>query len=100
MSSNSAQSALNAAQDQLDQAINATSYGLLLADENGIVTSVRAEPGQVVAAGQAVITLAHSNDIEASVAVPEQKIVKLSQWPARFDFALVGTCHKKRWHNP
>ena len=87
---NSAQSALNSAQDQLDQAINATSYGLLLADENGIVTSVRAEPGQVVAAGQAVITLAHSNDIEASVAVPEQKIVKLangqpasiSLWPA------------------
>ena len=73
----SAQSALNSAQDQLDQAINATSYGLLLADENGIVTSVRAEPGQVVAAGQAVITLAHSNDIEASVSVPEQKIVKL-----------------------
>ena len=87
---NSAQSALNSAQDQLDQAINATSYALLLADENGIVTSVRAEPGQVVAAGQAVITLAHSNDIEASVAVPEQKIVKLSNgqpasislWPA------------------
>ena len=86
----SAQSALDAAQDQLDQAINATSYALLLADENGIVTSVRAEPGQVVAAGQAVITLAHSNDIEASVAVPEQKIVKLSNgqpasislWPA------------------
>ena len=74
----SAQSALNSAQDQLDQAINATSYALLLADENGIVTSVRAEPGQVVAAGQAVITLAHSNDIEASVAVPEQMIVKLN----------------------
>jgi multidrug efflux system membrane fusion protein len=75
---NSAQSALNGAQDQLDQAVNVTSYALLLADENGIVTSVRAEPGQVVAAGQAVITLAHSNDIEASVAVPEQEIVKLA----------------------
>ena len=74
----SAQSTLNAAQDQLDQAINATSYALLLSDENGIVTSVRSEPGQVVAAGQAVITLAHSNDIEASVAVPEQMIVKLA----------------------
>jgi RND family efflux transporter MFP subunit len=74
----SAQSVLNSAQDQLDQAINATSYALLLADQNGIVTSVRAEPGQVVAAGQAVITLAHSHDIEASVAIPEQSIVKLS----------------------
>ncbi len=73
----SAQSALNSARDQLEQAINATSYALLLADKNGIVTSVRAEPGQVVAAGQAVITLAHADDIEASVAVPEQEIIKL-----------------------
>jgi len=75
----SAQSALNSARDQLDQAINATSYALLLADKDGIVTSVRAEPGQVVGAGQAVITLAHSDDIEASVAIPEQEIIKLKE---------------------
>jgi len=75
----SAQSALNSARDQLDQAINATSYALLLADKDGIVTSVRAEPGQVVAAGQAVITLAHSDDTEASVVVPEQEIIKLKE---------------------
>ena len=73
----SAQSALNSARDQLDQAINATSYALLLADKDGIVTSVRAEPGQVVSAGQAVITLAHSDDVEATVAIPEQEIIKL-----------------------
>ena len=75
----SAQSALNSARDQLDQAINATSYALLLADKDGIVTSVRAEPGQVVSAGQAVITLAHSDDVEATVAVPEQEIIKLKE---------------------
>jgi RND family efflux transporter MFP subunit len=75
----SAQSALNSARDQLDQAINATSYALLLADKDGIVTSVRAEPGQVVSSGQAVITLAHSEDIEASVAVPEQEIISLKE---------------------
>ncbi len=73
----SAQSALNAAQDQLNQAINATSYALLFADSDGIVTSVKAEPGQVVAVGQAVITLAHSDDIEVLVAVPEQEIARL-----------------------
>jgi membrane fusion protein, multidrug efflux system len=86
----SAQSALNSARDQLDQAINATGYALLLTDKDGIVTSVRAEPGQVVGAGQAVITLAHSDDIEASVAIPEQEIIKLKEgerasillWPA------------------
>jgi len=72
-----AQSALDAAHYQLNQAANATSYALLLADKDGIVTSVRAEPGQVVAAGQAVITQALANDIEVSVAVPEHEIVKL-----------------------
>jgi membrane fusion protein, multidrug efflux system len=73
----SAKSALDAAEDQLNQAINATSYALLLADKDGIVTSVRAEPGQVVAAGQAVITLALTSDIEVLAAVPEQEIVRL-----------------------
>jgi RND family efflux transporter MFP subunit len=74
----SALSALNAAKDQLNQAINATSYALLFADSDGLVTSVRAEPGQVVGVGQAVITLAHAEDIEVLVAVPEQEIAKLS----------------------
>src|SRR5262249_11382947 len=73
----SAQSALNSAEDQLNQAVNATSYALLLADKGGVVTSVRAEPGQVVAAGQAVVTFALAGDREASVAVPEQEIVRL-----------------------
>jgi membrane fusion protein, multidrug efflux system len=73
----SAQSALEAAEDQLSQAANATSYALLIADKDGIVTSVRAEPGQVVAAGQSIITEALANDVEVSVAVPEQEIVKL-----------------------
>lgn len=73
----SAQSAFDAAQDQLNQAINATGYALLTADKDGIVTSVRAEPGQVVSAGQAVITLAQTGDIEVSVAIPEQEIALL-----------------------
>jgi RND family efflux transporter MFP subunit len=73
----SAKSALDAAEDQLNQAINSTSYALLLADKDGIVTSVRAEPGQVVAAGQAVITLALTADIEVLAAVPEQEIARL-----------------------
>jgi RND family efflux transporter MFP subunit len=79
-----AQSALDSAQDQLNQAINATSYALLTADKDGVVTSVRAEPGQVVAAGQTVITLAQANDIEVSVAVPENEIARLKTGdPAR-----------------
>jgi membrane fusion protein, multidrug efflux system len=72
-----AKSALDSAEDQLNQAVNATSYALLSADKDGVVTSVRAEPGQVVGAGQAVVMLAHSGEIEVSVAVPENEIAKL-----------------------
>jgi RND family efflux transporter MFP subunit len=72
----SAKAAFDAAQDQLNQAVNATSYALLLADKDGIVTSVRAEPGQVVSAGQAIITFALAGDIEAAVYVPEQEIAQ------------------------
>ncbi len=41
------------------------------------MTSVRAEPGQVVSAGQPVISLALTKDVEVSVAVPEHEIVRL-----------------------
>lgn len=80
----SAQAALNSAQDQLNQAVNATSYAILNADRAGVVTSVRAEPGQVVSAGQPVITLALAGDVEVAVAVPEHEIVRLKAGdPAR-----------------
>jgi RND family efflux transporter MFP subunit len=50
---------------------NALSYATLLADADGVVTATMAEPGQVVAAGQAVMTLAHADAREADVSVPE-----------------------------
>ena len=52
-----AASALESAEAQLRQAINAVGYATLKADKAGIVTAVMGEPGQVVSAGQAVITL-------------------------------------------
>lgn len=79
-----AKSALDSAEDQLSQAVNATSYALLSADKDGVVTSVRAEPGQVVGAGQAVVALAQAGEIEVSAAVPENQIVRLKAGdPAR-----------------
>jgi RND family efflux transporter MFP subunit len=50
---------------------NALSYATLVADADGVVTATLAEPGQVVAAGQAVVTLARSGEPEADVSVPE-----------------------------
>jgi membrane fusion protein, multidrug efflux system len=79
-----AKASLDAAEDQLNQAANATSYALLSADKDGVVTSVRAEPGQVVGAGQPVVALAHSGEVEVSASVPENEIARLKAGdPAR-----------------
>ena len=67
-----AAAALELAEAQLRQASNAAGYATLQADKAGIVTSVTAEPGQVVNIGQAVITLAHLGETEVAVSVPEQ----------------------------
>jgi RND family efflux transporter MFP subunit len=63
---------LEAAEAQLRQASNAAGYATLRADKAGLVTSVMAEPGQVVNIGQPVITLAHLGETEVAVAIPEQ----------------------------
>ena len=79
-----AASALESAEAQLRQATNAVGYATLRADKAGIVTAVLAEPGQVVSAGQAVVTLAQKGEIEIAVAVPEQDAGNLAVgYPAK-----------------
>src|SRR5215510_9030019 len=73
-----AAAALESAEAQLRQAVNAVGYASLKADKAGIVTAVMAEPGQVVNAGQAVAMLAESGETEVAVAVPEQDAVRIS----------------------
>jgi len=73
-----ATAALESAEAQLRQALNAVDYATLKADKAGIVTSVTGEPGQVVGAGQAIISLAQSGETEIAVAVPEQDAARLS----------------------
>jgi RND family efflux transporter MFP subunit len=67
----SATAQLAAAEAQADVARNEAGYSLLLADADGIVVETLAEPGQVVAAGQTVVTLAHAGPREATVNLPE-----------------------------
>jgi RND family efflux transporter MFP subunit len=62
---------LNAAEAQADVARNETSYAVLLADEDGVVVEALAEPGQVVAAGQVVVRVAHAGRREAVIELPE-----------------------------
>jgi RND family efflux transporter MFP subunit len=67
-----AEAALDTAEAQLRQAANAVGYATLKADKAGLVTAVTGEPGQVVGAGQAVVSLAEAGQTEIAVAVPEQ----------------------------
>jgi RND family efflux transporter MFP subunit len=67
-----AEAALDTAEAQLRQAANAVGYATLRADKAGLVTAVMGEPGQVVGAGQAVVSLAEAGQTEIAVAVPEQ----------------------------
>jgi RND family efflux transporter MFP subunit len=62
---------LAAAEAQADVARNEAGYSLLLADADGTVVETLADPGQVVAAGQTVVKLAHAGPREALVNLPE-----------------------------
>lgn len=69
--SDAAQAELAAAKAQEQVARDEGDYSQLVADADGIVVATLAEPGQVVAAGQAVVKLAHSGPREAAVDLPE-----------------------------
>ncbi|MEZ5461420.1 efflux RND transporter periplasmic adaptor subunit [Dokdonella sp.] len=61
----------------LDTARNQANYAELRADADGVITAVSAEAGQVVGAGQVVMTLAHDGPKEVEISVPEQAIAQL-----------------------
>jgi RND family efflux transporter MFP subunit len=65
---------LERAQRARDLARNQLAYAELTADADGVITATLAEPGQVVAIGQAVARLAHHGEMEALVALPETRL--------------------------
>ncbi len=67
----SAKALLDAAQAQEQVARDQTGYSTIVADADGTVVETLAEPGQVVAAGQVVVRLAHAGPREAIVNLPE-----------------------------
>ena len=66
-----AQAQLAAVEAQAQVAKDEGDYSLLVADADGTVVQTLAEPGQVVAAGQTVVELAHAGPREAAVNLPE-----------------------------
>lgn len=67
-----AREAARQAAAQRDLARNQAGYTTLMADADGVITEVLAEPGQVVAAGQGVAKLARDGVREIALDVPEQ----------------------------
>lgn len=74
-----ARAQMEAATAQLRERANASSYALLTADQDGVVTAVEAEVGQVVAAGQTVMRIAKLDERELAITVPESQIALLDQ---------------------
>src|ERR1700722_900527 len=69
-----AEAQVQQAEAALSVARNQAEYTTLRADHAGAITTINAEAGQVVSAGQPVATLARDGAIEVEVAVPENRI--------------------------
>jgi len=92
-------SAFKAAQAQLDQAKaqadvqgNQAGYAQLVADGGGVVTGVNAEPGQVLAAGTPVVSVALDGPRDIVFSVPEDQISRV-----RAAASLPGALKVRLW---
>jgi len=74
---NVAKARFEQAQAQLGVSENQSTYTSLRADASGVITSISAEVGQVVAAGQEVMRLARLDEKEVVVNVPESRLDEL-----------------------
>lgn len=74
---NSAKARYEQAQSQLAVVRNQSAYTTLIADQDGVVTAVTAEAGQVVAAGQPVMRIARPEEKEVLISVPETRLDEL-----------------------
>lgn len=62
---------------QYTQGTNQLGYSTLVADSDGIISNIIAEAGQVVSAGQAVVTLVKDGEREVEINVPENRVDEL-----------------------
>jgi RND family efflux transporter MFP subunit len=81
-----ARSRLQAAGNRETLAKNQRQYADLVADQDGLVTRLMAEVGQVVSPGQPVGQWVHGTELEAVVSVPESMQQALSQSRASVEF--------------
>jgi RND family efflux transporter MFP subunit len=72
-----AQARLEQARAQASVTQNQSGYTALVADQDGVITAISAEAGQVVAAGQPVARLARPEEKEVLISVPETRLDEL-----------------------
>lgn len=72
-----AQAAVQQAAAQYGQSSNQLDYSRLYADTSGVISSINAEAGQVVSAGQTVLTIVQNGEREVEISVPENRIEEL-----------------------
>lgn len=89
------ESQLRAALAQQQLKMNQRGFTELLADRDGVVTAIAAEAGQVVAPGQAVVTVAADGEREVVVSIPESRVDELRQ--ARTLSVSVWAHKDRRW---
>jgi multidrug efflux system membrane fusion protein len=77
----SAQASVDSAQAAYRGQANQAGYATLVADIDGVVTSVDAEVGQVVAAGTPVVRVAKTGEKEIVIGLPEDKVDVLRRIP-------------------
>lgn len=75
----SAVAAVQQTSAQYTREANQLGYSTLYANSSGVISAVNAEAGQVVSAGQAVLTLVQDGDREIEISVPENRIEELRQ---------------------
>lgn len=62
---------------QLTHGANQLNYSTLYADKPGVISSITVEAGQVVGAGQPVLTIVMDGEREIEISVPENRIEEL-----------------------
>lgn len=72
-----ASAAASQASAQYEQGANQLDYSILRASKAGIISAISVETGQVVGAGQAVLTLVQDGEREVEINVPESRIAAM-----------------------
>jgi len=75
----SARATVEQAQAAVRNQSNQTLYASLVSEVDGVVTAIRAEVGQVVAAGEPVVQVAKAGELEIAVGIPENNVEMISR---------------------